>query len=227
MKEEERRAEYRRFCDVCDAHSSLLSDTSQYCSAYVRATDLVDDAVGKGFGELEADFQRRTEENAELCLATHKAHLETFRGLFLSLGELTHKLERRREDTEKQIEAATINLELCADTLNPEAKRFSDVKRELVATREKLLKTVKDLKMRTSRTLECFQRSEAALAERGVEFTHPLLEQHEKKTAERERMLKIREIAAGKGGDENAPVEEEIKGLHRDLEALRARVGVP
>ena len=53
------------------------------------------------------------------------------RHLYLTNGELVYRKERKAEELQKQIQLNQMQLELCCDSLNPNAKVYADATKEL------------------------------------------------------------------------------------------------
>eukprot|EP01064_Diplonema_japonicum_P001696 TRINITY_DN11126_c0_g2_i1.p1 TRINITY_DN11126_c0_g2~~TRINITY_DN11126_c0_g2_i1.p1 ORF type:complete len:749 (+),score=272.42 TRINITY_DN11126_c0_g2_i1:81-2249(+) len=221
-KDEQRRMEFDRFCTVCDKHIAHLDLTIKNCESLIHVANLVGEFVQGGFGGLAKDFQSKTKNLSEVQLHLHKEHLAMFRGLFLALGELTHKKEKKIEEVDKQIQTSHINQELCADTLNPNAKKFSDVKKELLHVRDDLEQDVRCLKEQASSALEKFVISEQALKAADVEFIHPVVEHEDMTLATRAKMVEFKAIAIGHV--DSVPIRNEIEHLKRQIQVTQQHV---
>eukprot|EP01062_Namystynia_karyoxenos_P045237 TRINITY_DN3356_c0_g2_i2.p1 TRINITY_DN3356_c0_g2~~TRINITY_DN3356_c0_g2_i2.p1 ORF type:complete len:607 (+),score=317.51 TRINITY_DN3356_c0_g2_i2:159-1979(+) len=221
-KDEQRKMEFDRFCQVCDKHASLLDLTIRNCDSMVHAAGLVGEFVQSGFNSLMKDFANKTKDYSGIQLRVHKEHLDMFRGLFLSLGELTHKKEKKIDDIDKQIQTTHINLELCADTLNPNAKKFSDAKKELLRLRDDVELEVRELKQKAAEALEKFKISEDALHDAEVDFIHPVVEHQEQSLATRAKMVEYKAIAIGHV--DSVPIRNEIDDLKRQLQTTKSHV---
>eukprot|EP01062_Namystynia_karyoxenos_P080319 TRINITY_DN8632_c0_g1_i1.p1 TRINITY_DN8632_c0_g1~~TRINITY_DN8632_c0_g1_i1.p1 ORF type:complete len:762 (+),score=245.81 TRINITY_DN8632_c0_g1_i1:78-2288(+) len=214
-QDELRRAEWIRLQQVCDVLERDLRFTIAGRDAHLQAAEHTAGAAAAGFAALDTEFKRRNQEHADTGLATHMQHLEVFRGLFLSLGEMAHRKDRGIADQDKRIQAAHIKLELAADTFNPEAKRFSDSKRELIGARQMLEGQKNVLRRRGAKALEKFEPSEQALRDCGVEFLHPLAEEKQKSLASRDRIVELKAYALSRK-DGSAELQEEMDQLHQD-----------
>ena len=221
-KDEQRRMEFDKFCGVCDSHTAHLDLTIRNCESLIHTANLVGEFVQSGFNTLAKDFQSKAKSYSETQLHLHKEHLTMFRGLFLSLGELTHKKEKKIEDVDKQIQTSHINQELCADTLNPNAKKFSDVKKELLRVRDELEEDVRELKQKAADALGKFKISEESLRDAEVDFIHPVVEHQEQALATRAKMVEYKAIAMGHV--DSVPIRNEIEEVKRQLAANKQQV---
>lgn len=196
-KDEHRRAEFAQFCAVVDGHVTPLERTIRNMDVAIHAAEAVADLVSAGFTAVRDDLAERDRLLRDVKLEAHKQHVEVLRGLMVELGELVYKKERMVEETDKNIQASHIQQELLAETFNPNAKRFGDIKKRLLLNRDELETDVRDLKRRASATLEDFRYSEAALATAGVEFLHPVTEQEHHTLALRAKMMEFKAMAIG------------------------------
>lgn len=167
------------------------------CETATHCCGLVSELVTNGFAALAAHLTQRTHDHAELTVATHRQHLDVFRGLYLSLGELAHKKARRIEEIDRSIQTNHIQQELAADTLNPNAKKFSDAKKELLRARDDVERDLETLRARGQKALARFAPSEAALRAAGVEFVHPTVEQEDEEFETKSKMVEYKALAMG------------------------------
>ena len=221
-KDEQRHMEFDRFCQVCDDHASQLDLTIRNCESLIHTANLVGEFVNGGFNSLAKDFQEKARDYSEIQISLHKEHLTMFRGLFLALGELTHKKEKKIEEVDRQIQTSHINQELCADTLNPNAKKFSDVKKELLRVRDELEQEVAELKQKAADSLERFKISETSLSDAEVDYIHPVVEHQEQSLATRAKMVEFKAISIGHV--DSVPIRNEIEDLKRQLATTKQKV---
>jgi len=221
-KDEQRKMEFDRFCGVCDKHASLLDLTIRNCDSLIHCSQLLGEFIQTGFTSLQKDFSAKTKDYSQIQIKLHREHLDMFRGLFLALGELTHKKEKKIDDIDKQIQTTHINLELCADTLNPNAKKFSDAKKDLLRIRDDVELEVRELKQKAAESLERFKVSEEALECAEVEYVHPVIEHQEQSLATRAKMVEYKAIAIGHV--DSVPIRNEIDDLKRQLATTKSQV---
>ena len=67
------------------------------------------------------------------------------------LGDLEYKKERKIEEVGNAIQAAHVQQELCNDSLNPNAKKFSDQKKDLLKQRDELELELRDITGRVTK----------------------------------------------------------------------------
>eukprot|EP01065_Artemidia_motanka_P012430 TRINITY_DN1683_c0_g1_i1.p1 TRINITY_DN1683_c0_g1~~TRINITY_DN1683_c0_g1_i1.p1 ORF type:complete len:748 (+),score=386.18 TRINITY_DN1683_c0_g1_i1:116-2245(+) len=221
-RDEQRKMEFDRFCQVCDKHSSLLDLTIRNCDSLIHAATLLGEFVQFGFNALQKDFATKAKDYSQIQLHVHQKHLDMFRGLFLSLGELTHKKEKKIDDIDRQIQTTHINLELCADTLNPNAKKFSDAKKDLLRIRDDVELEVRELKQKAAEALEKFKISEEALRTAEIDYVHPVIEHQEQSLATRAKMVEYKAIA--NGHVDSVPIRNEIDDLKKQLATTKSQV---
>eukprot|EP01008_Symbiontida_sp_HLA12_P002736 NODE_66_length_1500_cov_424.324619_g63_i0.p1 GENE.NODE_66_length_1500_cov_424.324619_g63_i0~~NODE_66_length_1500_cov_424.324619_g63_i0.p1 ORF type:complete len:454 (-),score=100.04 NODE_66_length_1500_cov_424.324619_g63_i0:137-1408(-) len=221
-KDERRRMEFHQFCDVVDRHSKLLDLTIKNCDSAVHCCNLTGEFVQSGFNALRTNFEKKDVDYNDLLLLCHKQHLETFRGLYLSLGELIHKKEKRIEEVDKSVQTSHIQQEIASDTLNPNAKKFSDAKKQLLRVRDDIQEEVKELKQRATVALQNFKASEQALHDAEVEFVHPVVEHQQQELETKAKIVEYKALSVGHTS--SAPIRGELEELKRQLEQTKAEV---
>jgi chromosome segregation ATPase len=218
-RDEHRRAEFAQFCATVDEHLVPLERTIRNMDVINHSVLIVSEIVHAGFQSLQEELADRGALLKDVKLETHKQHVEVFRGLLLELGEIVYKKERMIEETDKSIQQAHIQQELLAETFNPNAKKFGDVKKRLLSTRDDLEGDVHELKERASTALDGFRLSEDALEKANVDFVHPVSEQEQHTLALRARMVEFKAIA--NGHVEGQALLEEINALKREMQESR------
>jgi len=234
-KDEHRKAEYAQFCNIVDYHLVPLERTIRNMDVNEQAANTIEEIYHAGFTSLHNELIAREKILRMVKTETHKEHVEVVRGLLLELGEIVYKKERMVEETEKGIHQAHIQQELLAETFNPNAKKFGDIKKGLLLTRDDLESDVKELKERSSAALEGFDNTESQLTSAGVTFVHPLKEAEHQLLATRTRMLEVKALATGhvpgqRIFDEIAEIqastketEGEIKSINTDTSQVVAK----
>lgn len=218
-RDEHRRAEFSQFCATVDTHLVPLERTIRNMDIINHSVSVVSEFVHAGFQALQEELADRGALLKDVKLEAHKQHVEVFRGLLLELGEVVYKKERMIEETDKSIQQAHIQQELLAETFNPNAKKFGDVKKRLLATRDDLEGDVQELKERAAAALKAFGVSEEALEKAGVEFVHPVTEQDQHTLALRARMIEFKAIASGHV--EGQRLLQDVASLKKDLDESR------
>eukprot|EP00667_Euglena_gracilis_P003128 EG_transcript_3135 len=214
-KDEHRRMEYEKFCQVVDHHAQLLDLTVRNCDTSIHCLTLTGEFVGTGFTTLAGHLKREDKEHVDLLLDTHKQHLDMFRGLYLSLGELAHKKDKRIEEIDRAIQQSHIQQELAAETLNPNAKKYSDAKKELLRIRDDVEQDLHDLKEKAQVSLNNFAVSEKALQEANIDFIHPVVEQQEEELELKAKMVEYKALAIGQV--ETLPIKAELDTIKSQM----------
>ena len=218
-KDEHRRAEYAKFISVVETHTVPLERTIRNMDLALHAADVMQELVDSGFKSLQDDLVARERLLKDVKLEAHKQHVEVLRGMLLELGEIVYKKERMVEETDKNIQQAHIQQELLAETFNPNAKRFGDVKKKLLLNRDDLENDVKELKTRGSSALDNFKYSEDALREARVDFIHPVTEQEQHTLAMKTKMMEFKALVVGH--TEGQPLIAEIEDLKKGVTETR------
>ncbi|AAZ10462.1 69 kDa paraflagellar rod protein, putative [Trypanosoma equiperdum] len=210
-REEKRRVEYSQFLEVASQHKKLLELTVYNCDLAIRCTGLVEELVSEGCAAVKARHDKTSQDLAALRLDVHKEHLEYFRMLYLTLGSLIYKKEKRMEEIDRNIRTTHIQLEFCVETFDPNAKKHADMKKELYRLRQGVEEELAMLKEKQAKALEEFKESEEALDAAGIEFNHPVDENNEEVLTRRSKMVEYRSHLTKQEEVKIAAEREEIK----------------
>ena len=210
-REEKRRVEYAQFLEVASQHKKLLELTVYNCDLAIRCTGLIEEMVSEGCASVKARHDKTNQDLATLRIEVHKEHLEYFRMLYLTLGSLIYKKEKRLEEIDRNIRTTHIQLEFCVETFDPNAKKHSDMKKELYKLRVAVEEELAMLKEKQSKSLEEFKESEEALDAAGIEFNHPVDENNEEVLTRRSKMVEYRAHLSKQEEVKIAAEREEIK----------------
>eukprot|EP00331_Platyophrya_macrostoma_P005258 CAMPEP_0176427876 /NCGR_PEP_ID=MMETSP0127-20121128/12829_1 /TAXON_ID=938130 /ORGANISM="Platyophrya macrostoma, Strain WH" /LENGTH=578 /DNA_ID=CAMNT_0017809479 /DNA_START=58 /DNA_END=1794 /DNA_ORIENTATION=+ len=210
-REEKRRVEYAQFLEVASQHKKLLELTVYNCDLAIRCTGLIEEMISEGCASVKARHDKTNQDLATLRIEVHKEHLEYFRMLYLTLGSLIYKKEKRLEEIDRNIRTTHIQLEFCVETFDPNAKKFSDMKKELYKLRVGVEEELAMLKEKQSKSLEEFKESEEALDAAGIEFNHPVDENNEEVLTRRSKMVEYRAHLSKQEEVKIAAEREEIK----------------
>ncbi|EPY21980.1 paraflagellar rod protein 1D [Strigomonas culicis] len=220
-REEKRRVEYTQFLEVASQHKKLLDLTVYNCDLAVRCTSLVDEMVNEGCTNVRARFDKTNQDLSALRLEVHKEHLEYFRMLYLTLGSLIYKKEKRLEEIDRNIRTTHIQLEFCVETFDPSAKKHADMKKELYKLRQAVEEELAMLRDKQASALEEFKESEEALDAAGIEFNHPVDENNEEVLTRRSKIVEYR---AHLSKQEDVKIAAEREEIRRAL-LLRSTAG--
>lgn len=210
-REEKRKVEYQQFLEVVSQHKKLLELTVYNCDLAIRVTGLVEEMVAEGCSAIKARYDRTVQELSDLRLEVHKEHLEYFRMLYLTLGNLIYKKEKKLEELDRNIRTTHIQLEFCIETFDPNAKKHSDAKKQLYLVRAQTEEELGMLKEKQAKATEEFKQCEEALHAAGIEFVHPADEQNEEVLNRRAKMVEYKAHLAKQEEVKIAAEREEIK----------------
>eukprot|EP00996_Jenningsia_fusiforme_P005870 NODE_695_length_1973_cov_187.191788_g643_i0.p1 GENE.NODE_695_length_1973_cov_187.191788_g643_i0~~NODE_695_length_1973_cov_187.191788_g643_i0.p1 ORF type:complete len:611 (-),score=201.43 NODE_695_length_1973_cov_187.191788_g643_i0:140-1897(-) len=219
-REEKRKVEYQQFLEVVSQHKKLLELTVYNCDLAIRVTGLVEEMVAEACSAIKARFDRTNQELADLRLEVHKEYLEYFRMLYLTLGNLIYKKEKKLEELDRNIRTTHIQLEFCIETFDPNAKKHSDAKKQLYMVRAQTEEELSMLKEKQSKAQEDFSPTEEALVAAGLEFQHPADEQNEEILNRRSKMVEYRAHLSKQEEVKIAAEREEIK-RQKQLKMIR------
>lgn len=233
-KEQRRGADVAGYESFARDRTQLLVATLQTCEAADEATDLMDEficntcnAVEQHLRAVEADVEKRRAD-------AHEMRLSHFRGLYLTLGELQYKKERNLEEIDKKIAHTHIQQDIAMDTLDPKAKEFAQLKKELIAVREDMESQLGVIQEKAQLQIEYFKPTEVALIEAGKDFKHPVAELEERLQVRQQRMLEYKRLMSpadaaeeeeggDEGGDGSAFAESELLKIEQARAALQPR----
>jgi hypothetical protein len=210
-REEKRKVEYQQFLEVVSQHKKLLELTVYNCDLAIRVTGLIEEMVAEACSAIKARYDRTVQELSDLRLEVHKEHLEYFRMLYLTLGNLIYKKEKKLEELDRNIRTTHIQLEFCVETFDPNAKKHSDAKKQLYLVRAQTEEELGMLKEKQAKATEEFKQCEEALHSAGIEFVHPADEQNEEVLNRRARMVEYKAHLAKQEEVKIAAEREEIK----------------
>jgi len=221
-KEEHRRMEYTQFIKVCEEHCARLELTIRNEDTALHCVELISQSVSSLLKPILSDLTHSEGIHKQLLLSAHQQHLEVFRALFLSVGEMLYRKQRRIDELETMIQSAHVQQELCADTFDPNARKYRDAKKRLLEQRDELEQQVTDLKQKAATALGNFKASEEYLQGHDVEFVHPVVEHEQQCLSFKAKMLNYKAMVMGHV--EGTKVRNEIKNLSSDI--ARTREGV-
>eukprot|EP00993_Chasmostoma_nieuportense_P006682 NODE_732_length_1907_cov_527.100562_g679_i0.p1 GENE.NODE_732_length_1907_cov_527.100562_g679_i0~~NODE_732_length_1907_cov_527.100562_g679_i0.p1 ORF type:complete len:582 (+),score=226.05 NODE_732_length_1907_cov_527.100562_g679_i0:61-1806(+) len=191
-REEKRKVEYQQFLDVVSQHKKLLELTVYNCDLAIRAIGIIEELVAEGCSAIKARYDKTNQELVDLRLLVHQEYLGVFRRLYKTMGQLVYKKEKKVEDIDRNIRSTHIQLEFCIETFDPNAKKFSDSKKDLYKLRADVEKEQQKLKSKMQDALEDFRPTEEALIAAGVDFVHPIEEVEEGNLQRRGKMVEYK-----------------------------------
>lgn len=224
-KDEHRRAEYAKFIATIEAHTIPLERTVKNTDIMTHGCDVTEELLNNGFGAIGSDLTERAKLLRVVRVEAHKEHVEVFRALLVELGDIIYRKERMIEEIDKKVQQAHIQQELLAETFNPNARKFGEMKKSLLASRDELEEDVEHLKQRAEAALNAFHYTEQALHEAGVEYVHPVTEQQHHTLAMRAKMIEFKAMVAGHNKGESALMAD-IESLQRDVNETRDAMDV-
>eukprot|EP01062_Namystynia_karyoxenos_P022963 TRINITY_DN1882_c0_g1_i4.p1 TRINITY_DN1882_c0_g1~~TRINITY_DN1882_c0_g1_i4.p1 ORF type:complete len:587 (+),score=368.31 TRINITY_DN1882_c0_g1_i4:103-1863(+) len=226
-REEKRRVEYAQFLEVASQQKKLLELTVYNCDLAIRCTGLIEELVAEGCSAVKARYDKTNQELADLRIEVHKEHLEYFRMLYLTLGSLIYKKEKRLEEVDRTIRSTHVQLEFCIETFDPNAKKHSDQKKELYKLRQGVEEELALLKEKQAKAMDDFKESEEALDAAGIEFSHPVDENNEEVLSRRSKMVEYKAHLSKQEEVKIAAEREEIKRAKTLKASAPRKVGGP
>eukprot|EP00758_Cryptobia_borreli_P010202 Tbor_TRINITY_DN5547_c0_g1::TRINITY_DN5547_c0_g1_i2::g.13458::m.13458 len=210
-REEKRKVEYQQFLDVVGQHKKLLELSVYNCDLAIRSIGIIEELVSEGCSAIKARHDKTNQELADLRIQVHQEYLEAFRRLYKTLGQLVYKKEKRLEDIDRNLRTTHIQLEFAIETLDPNAKKHSDTKKDLYKLRSQVEEEMEMLKDKMAQALEMFGPTEDALHQAGIEFIHPAEEVEDNNINRRSKMVEYRSHLAKQEEVKIAAEREELK----------------
>jgi hypothetical protein len=204
---------------VANAKAIDYDRTIKNCDTHIHGCKLMAEFLQSGYYTIQKSLKTRNDAICDALLEARKVHLEVFRSLLFTLGDLGYKKERRIEEVGQQIQAAHIQQELCNDSLNPNAKKFSDQKKDLLRTRDELELEIRDVRDRQSAALNKYKPTEEALNKANVVHRHPVEDLEERLLNMRAKMVGYKAMALGHVS--SVPLKNEIQSLMQTLDESR------
>jgi hypothetical protein len=219
VKDETRQNEFKAFMNVANSKAVNYDRTIKNCDTNMHCCKLMSEFLQSGFFTIQKSLTNRKESIQDALFEAQKCHLEVFRSLLFTLGDLEYKKERRIAEVGEHIQAAHIQQEMCNDSLNPNAKKFSDAKKELLRARDELELELHDIRDRQSVALEKYEPTEKALNEKKYAHTHPLSDLEERQLNTRAKMVEYKAMALGHVS--SLPLKRELEMLKQSLDESR------
>jgi len=219
VKDESRRNEFGVFNAVAEEHAATLDRTIRNCDVHIHCAKLMHELLNSGFSTIGKHLTAKKSEVDTELFAAHKKHLEVFRGLLFTLGDLEYKKGKRIEEVEANVETAHVQQELCSDSLNPNAKKFSDAKKELLRIRDHLELEMRELRERQAAAKSQYAPTEAALVAASFDHRNPVEELEDWLLGMRAKMVEYRMLSLGNVS--SAPIHAELAALRKNFDASR------
>eukprot|EP00756_Hemistasia_phaeocysticola_P014530 Hpha_TRINITY_DN15343_c1_g2::TRINITY_DN15343_c1_g2_i1::g.88293::m.88293 len=158
----------------CDLTETVLKRTSYFAQARCHAAET----------HLETLSERLNKTRIEI----HEEYLSHFQQLYLTAGDLLHKKEQVVCQIEAGIQETQLKLEVCQESLNPEAKLHAAKRKELQSTRSRLEDQLHVLQRQQTQYLEWFEPTQRALCIEDGDSRHPATALEEKNMARRAKL---------------------------------------
>ena len=201
-QEEKRKVEYQHFAEFAMQHKHLLELTIYNCELAEEVTDSLDEFVSAHCNAIEQNMRTTEREIENLKLEIHGDYLEHFRNMYLTIGDLQYKKEANINTLTEKIQVAHMQQEMHMESLNPKAKEFSQVKKDLVKVREDLVSQVGILKNKSTLYIEAFKPTEQALVESGRTFEHPVETLKKMNESRKLKLIAYHQLVSGDGEGE-------------------------
>jgi hypothetical protein len=219
-RNEKRIVEYQHFLEFVNQHKQLLQLTIKNCELAEEITDTVDEFISSGCNAIERRMRDVEKEIEAKKIEVHEEYLDSFRSMYLTIGDLHYKKERNMEELDKKIQLAHIQQEFAMETFNPKAKEWSQQKKQLNSERKAMEDQIGELRGRANLYIEWFGPTQKALIEAGKDFKHPVEELQETNASRANKLVEYHDLMTRQEDDE-AEYAAELAEIER-LRALTA-----
>ena len=218
-QEEKRQVEYQYFSQFTTQHKALLELTIHNCELAEEMTDSIDEFISAHCNSIEQRMRDLERDLEDVRLEVHQSYLAHFRTMYLTIGDLQYKKEANVAALEEKIQIAHMQQEMHMESLNPKAKEFSQVKKDLQKLKSDLEKQVETLRAKSSLYIEAFKPTEQALIEAGRPFEHPVETLTQMNESRKMKLVAYHQLVSGEGG------EAELENERRVIEQMRTTTG--
>eukprot|EP00758_Cryptobia_borreli_P002594 Tbor_TRINITY_DN3146_c0_g1::TRINITY_DN3146_c0_g1_i1::g.14710::m.14710 len=202
-QESQRQVQLRRFEEFMRHRTELLIATEKTCDVADEVTDIVDELICSACNSLEYHLRVIDGDINKHQNDVNESRLAHFRGLYLTLGELQYKKERTLQELDKKIANTHIKQDIAMDTLNPKAKEYAQMKKELLKVREEMDSQLEIIREKAQLQIEAFKPIEQYLIMSGKEFLHPVDELQMLNTSRQQKLLEYRKLMSSHEEGEN------------------------
>eukprot|EP01065_Artemidia_motanka_P037761 TRINITY_DN4663_c1_g1_i1.p1 TRINITY_DN4663_c1_g1~~TRINITY_DN4663_c1_g1_i1.p1 ORF type:complete len:605 (+),score=185.43 TRINITY_DN4663_c1_g1_i1:186-2000(+) len=224
---EKRKVEYQHFMEFISQHKGLLELSVHNCDLAEEITDCIDEVISAGCNSVERRMREVESELEGLRVSVHEEYLEQFRHMYLTLGDLQYKKEATISAIEEKIQSAHMQQEMMMESLNPKAKEYSKLKKDLARTKEELEAQVGTLREKSTLYIEAFKPTEQALMHAGKDFVHPVRQLEDMNEQRHSKLRAYHQLLADESNTEAALDAERDQIDHLRLTAHTHKSGSP
>eukprot|EP00756_Hemistasia_phaeocysticola_P016245 Hpha_TRINITY_DN15464_c0_g1::TRINITY_DN15464_c0_g1_i1::g.175818::m.175818 len=213
---ERRKVEYQHFMEFVAQHKSLLELSIHNCELAEEITDCIDEVVSGGCNAIERRMREVEKDIEDLRVKAHEEYLGQFRSMYLTLGDLQYKKEANISAIDEKIQGAHMQQEMLMESLDPKAKEYSQIKKDLIKTKEDLQSQVGVLREKSTLYIEAFKPTEQALIHAGREFQHPVDQLAEMNEQRRAKLVAYQQLLIDEGN-----TDKEVEHEKEQIDMLR------
>lgn len=190
--EEKRKTEYQAFLETIAEHRKVLELTVFNTELALKCFGTLEEIVRTCCEKVKERYEKTVQTLEALKLEFHKQYLEFFRMLYLALGNLIYKKQKKLDNLDSQIRTSHIQLEFCIEVFDASAKKWSEEKKALYVQRGACEEELRILREKQAQAADDFSDTEKVLFDAGIEFIHPDDEHQEEKLSRRSKMVEYR-----------------------------------
>eukprot|EP01006_Ploeotia_vitrea_P051147 TRINITY_DN67530_c5_g1_i1.p1 TRINITY_DN67530_c5_g1~~TRINITY_DN67530_c5_g1_i1.p1 ORF type:complete len:951 (+),score=111.01 TRINITY_DN67530_c5_g1_i1:70-2922(+) len=189
------KTEYEMFHKLSSERCKLVELSLQNCDQSDEITDILSDSVTRICHAIEFYLRSREMDIAQRITEAQQEHLDGFRSLYLTVGELVYRKEQHAAAMDKKIEMARIQQEILMDSLNPQAKEMADMRKALQKSKNDIDAAINELHTKQQHLQIGFKPTEEALQAKGIEFSHPVEELEKINESRKMKILEYHQLS--------------------------------
>ena len=170
---EKAKTDYKVLCETSQQHHELLTLNLANCNTREAVAYNMQDVGTLLCDAVHQRLQQYTQDVVECQQEMRDKYHETFRDLYLTNGELIHRKQNSAEQLQQKIQVNQMQLEMCWETLNPNAKAYAQASKELTDLKQQIKDQVSELESRSDLYLEWYKPVETLLLKRRPDLKHP------------------------------------------------------
>eukprot|EP01012_Entosiphon_sulcatum_P016137 TRINITY_DN21067_c0_g1_i4.p1 TRINITY_DN21067_c0_g1~~TRINITY_DN21067_c0_g1_i4.p1 ORF type:complete len:644 (+),score=165.29 TRINITY_DN21067_c0_g1_i4:98-2029(+) len=200
---EKHKVSFSNFTSFTKRHREALQATIKNCEMQEYLAQLARDFVRGRCETLVMCANDRKNEVEDFRSRFHEEYLANFRAMYLTNGELVYKKQRTAEQLEAQIQTTEARFQLCMETWDPEAKVYSQQKKDLVKLRDDMSEQIGKLEQNQQLYLEWFEPTEKYLQLTDRPFVHPKDELDRRNEERAGKLIEYKQLMEAAEDDED------------------------
>eukprot|EP01006_Ploeotia_vitrea_P017049 TRINITY_DN48044_c0_g1_i1.p2 TRINITY_DN48044_c0_g1~~TRINITY_DN48044_c0_g1_i1.p2 ORF type:complete len:342 (+),score=56.70 TRINITY_DN48044_c0_g1_i1:83-1108(+) len=172
--------------------------------------------------------QDPTSEDSHIFMSAQKAVVDSTSSLINVVGAIIFKKENQLSRLDEKIVQCQCQLELCLDSLNPEAKKHADDKKQLYLEREDILEVIDMLRDRQQGVLLSYELVSREMMEHipDVQLYHPMDQLQDDQLHRRSELVEYRQFLSTSEEAKISQEKEQIGVKHEEMLAAHPAAAI-